>query len=239
MESIPRRRHVIETGNSVASFVCALCPAPPVARTRRFNCLAEATPLAPHRFDGRVGAGSACSYWKHSHRSAVFHHQRTRLAPETTPATAFVARLSMFFTVTVTLGGRQRRPVVQACHQAPARASFAALPGSADFGGRNTEASPLPILFNILPSGFVSVAADWQGLSPRSSLSFSRSAFWAETRARSSRGSSVLPPGNSRRQRVFIEPDGPCTRMAMMALVPMPTGGFQMFLGAFVTRFEA
>lgn len=93
-----------------------------------------------------------------------FNHQRTRLAPETTPATAFVARLFMFFTTTVTWGGRQRRPVVQACHQAPARASFAARLVRADFGGWNTEASPLPILFNILPFGFVSVAVDWQGL---------------------------------------------------------------------------
>lgn len=64
----------------------------------------------------------------------------------------------MFFTVTVTLGGRHQRPVVQACHEAPAPASFAARLGRADFGGWNTEVSPLPALFNILPVGSVSVA---------------------------------------------------------------------------------
>ena len=47
-------------------------PAPPVARTRLFNCLAEETPRL--RFSGRrpLGAGFACSYSGHSHQSAAF-----------------------------------------------------------------------------------------------------------------------------------------------------------------------
>ena len=66
----PRRS--LRRVNPVTSFVCALCPAPPVARTRRFNCLAEATPR--HRLSRRRrwGPGSAWSYSKHSHPSAAF-----------------------------------------------------------------------------------------------------------------------------------------------------------------------
>lgn len=70
----------------------------------------------------------------------------------------------MFFVVTVTLGGRQRRPALQAWHQAPACALFAAPLVRADFGGQNTEVSPLPVLLSVVPLGLVSVAIDWQGL---------------------------------------------------------------------------
>ena len=68
----PPAHHAIVTGHSVTPFVCALRPAPPVARTRRFNCLAEATPSL--RFSGqrRLGPGSAWSYLEHSHQSAAF-----------------------------------------------------------------------------------------------------------------------------------------------------------------------
>ena len=54
-----------------------------------------------------------------------------------------------------------------------------------------------------------------KGLTPLSSLSFSRSAFSAEPRRGSLPGSSVSPPGGSRRQRALREPVEHFTRLAL------------------------
>jgi len=46
----------------------------------------------------------------------------------------------------------------------------------------------------------------------------------------SARGSSVSPPGNSRRQRALNEPHEPFTRLAIMALVRVPPGDLKLSL---------
>ena len=69
-----------------------------------------------------------------------------------------------------------------------------------------------------------------KGLMPLSSLSFSRSAFSADPRRVSPSGWSVLRPPGSRRQRTLHEPHEHCTRLAIMALVLCPAGGFGSFL---------
>ena len=69
-----------------------------------------------------------------------------------------------------------------------------------------------------------------KGLMPLSSLSFSRSAFWAEPRRLSVSGPSVSPPRGSRRQRALNEPFEPFTRMAIVALVRVPPGDLRCSL---------
>ena len=68
----PPAHHVVVTGSPVTPFVCALRPAPPVARTRRSNCLAGTTPKPRRSRRWRLGPGWAWSYLGHSHQSAAF-----------------------------------------------------------------------------------------------------------------------------------------------------------------------
>jgi len=75
-----------------------------------------------------------------------------------------------------------------------------------------------------------------KGLTPRSSLSCSRSAFsQADTRRGFGvSGGSVLPPPGSRRQRALREPDGLCTRLVprLRNCGPRPAGGLARLLRA-------
>jgi len=83
------------------------------------------------------------------------------------------------------------------------------------FRGPEYRSGPLPTLKPSFPD---SAPSQWRltgkGLTPLSSLSFSRSAFFpADTRRGSTSGESVLPPPGSRRQRALPEPVERFTRL--------------------------
>ena len=97
-------------------------------------------------------------------------------------------------------------------------------------GARIQKLHPYPSWSGCSRFGSVSAAADWQGLAPLSSLSFSRSAVWAEPRKLSASGWSVLPPPDSRRQRALNEPHELCTRLVPQCgtLVRVPRGDWRL-----------
>jgi len=103
-------------------------------------------------------------------------------------------------------------------------------PWRADFQGRIQKrpvTHPGRVSADSAPSLFSLTA---KGLMPLSSLSFSRSAFWAEPRRLSVSGPSVSPPRGSRRQRALNEPFEAFTRMAIVALVRVPPGDLRCSL---------
>lgn len=75
-----------------------LRPVPPVARTRRLDCLAQ------------VAASLRWPYLGHSRQSAAFQTPADSPAPDTTPAATLLARLFLSFTTAVTSVGRLARP---------------------------------------------------------------------------------------------------------------------------------
>src|SRR5262245_13625540 len=78
----------------------------------------------------------------------------------------------MFFTATVTLEGRQRRPAFQACFGLPPDHSFRR-PWRADFERQNTEAPLYPSWRSVVPVRLSSLLPlTGKDLMPCSSLSF-------------------------------------------------------------------
>jgi hypothetical protein len=203
----PPRAACIETGFP-SLLSCVRCARHhPLARTRRFDCLAEAAPLAPHRFRWEDGCRLCLLLLEalSSERSLSitsgqgWHRKPLRplrslrgyscsSPPQSRGEDASGVRL--FRHVTRLPPGHRLQ-----------RALFALISGD---GIQKLLPYPSCSTFSLSASSLWRLTG--KGLLPLSSLSFSRSAVWAESRARSSRGSSVLAPGNSRRQRVFYEP---------------------------------
>ena len=125
-----RRRHRDELYPSPLSCVL-LCPAPPVARTRRLDCLAQAT--------SSLAAGS---YLRPAPRVQGLKHLPDSQAPATTPAPELLPRLALLFSWSVTSVGHTcapgRSPV---CRKLPLSHSFQS-PGALISGGR-TQKLPL------------------------------------------------------------------------------------------------
>lgn len=127
-------------------------PAPPVARTRPLDCLAQvARRLLPAPTRGTLI------------RVRPLNHRLTQPAPDTTPAATLLARLFLSCTTAVTWAGRVGVLARQVCPGLPPRHSFRSRRGT-DFRGKNTEASPYPPWPGFAASACVSAIVDWQGL---------------------------------------------------------------------------
>jgi len=97
----------------------------------------------------------------------------------------------------------------------------------APISGERIQKRPLTLSGRVFADSAPSLLSfTGKGLTPLSSLSFSRSAFLAEPRRRSATGRSVSPQPGSRRQHALNEPDGLCTRLAPEGFGPSPAGGF-------------
>jgi len=238
----PPAHDFIETGSPVTSFVCASaclsadrCPAPPVARTRRFDCLAEATPPC-----WLCAAGTGVQALPGPNRGTLI---RVRLFKHRlTTGTGYHSGRHTPCTVSTTLRNNShvgRTHLSEpARHVRGSRLVMVSSPGGLISGGR-IQKHPPTRPGQVFPDSAPSLLPlTGKGLMPLSSLSFSRSAFCAEPRKVSASGSSVSPPGSSRRQHTLPEPVEPCTRSALMALVPESRGGIGKSL-VFRTRFES
>jgi hypothetical protein len=220
----PPAHHAFVTGHSVTPFVCALRPAPPVARTRRFNCLAEATPSLRFSCQRRLGPGCAWSYLEHSHQSAAFK------APANNAGTGYHSGSHTSCAVILVLHHSSHvgwtRPSMLTRYVRSSRSAIVSGALEAPISGERIQKRPLTRSGRDFTHSAPSLLSfTGKGLMPLSSLSFSRSAFLAEPRRLSASGRSVLPPPGSRRQRALPEPHEPCTRLAIVALVLSPAGG--------------
>jgi len=176
----------------VTPFVCALAcqsadrrPAPPVARTRRSNCLAGTTPHRPTAMRRRRNGVEASPRptWGTLVRVRLLKHRLdAKPAPDTTPAATLLARLFLSFTAAVTLAGRAwASTLARYVPRLPPRHSFRpAIAGR--FQEAEYRSAPLPTLVRALPTRLTSLLSfTGKGLMPLSSLSCSRSAFLGRT----------------------------------------------------------
>lgn len=199
-----------------------MCPAPPVSTHTPLQLPAEAAPDL-----------SARSYSRRLIKVRLLKHRLTcRHRIPLRPPHFLRGLFLFFFTTAVTLVGRRCVRTCQVCPKLPLRHSRQCATTHCFRCHQNTEAMTYPPWSGVSRFGSVSAAVYWQGLAPLSSLSFSRSAICAEPRKLSAFGSSVLPPGSSRRQRALNEPAGlapdwPC------GFGPNPAEGFEAPLNRF------
>jgi hypothetical protein len=172
---------------------------------------------------------SGSSYWRHSHQSAAFEapaNTRRHRIPLRQPHSLHgyscpLRKQSRWLDARV--------HAHQVCPKLPLRHSFQR-PWRADLQGRIQKrpvTHPGRVSADSAPSLFSFTV---KGLMPLSSLSFSRSAFWAEPRRLSVSGPSVSPSRGSRRQRALNEPFEPFTRLAIVDLVRVPPGDLRCSL---------
>ena len=114
---------------------------------------------------------------RHSHRSAAVKAPVDKRAPNTTPVATLLARLFVFFFASSHVGERVKRSAFEICARLPPSHSFRA-PPCAISGDRIQKLLPYPILAIFSRFGSISLRTHWQGLSSRSSLSFSPFAFF-------------------------------------------------------------
>lgn len=170
----------------------------------------------------------ARSYLEHSHRSAAFESSADNAD------TGYHSGSHTPCTVSLTLAcsshvGRTLSSVPSR-HVRGSRLGIVSGPTGTDFGGENTEAAPLPALDGISRFGSISAAAHWQGLDAPFIVELFTVCFFGRSPEVVTSGWSVLRPPGSRRQRALREPHELCTRLAIMALVTRPAGGFGSFL---------
>jgi len=168
----------------------------------------------------------------------LLKHRRTSPAPDTTPVATLLARLVELFTAAVTsVRTHWSRP---ARHVQGSRLAIVSSPDASGLISRaRIQKRPSTRPGQAFPDSAPSLLRlTGKGLTPRSSLSCSRSAVWADTRRLSRSGSSVLPPGGSRRQRTFHEPVELCTRLALR-LWSVSRGGIGSAPCSLRTRFES
>jgi len=215
----PPAHDFIETGSSRRLFrVCWCARHHPLARTRPLDCLAQ------------VASSLRWSYWRHSHQSAAFE------APANDAGTGYHSGRPTPCAVSLTL--RDRSHVGRTLASEPARPARGSRPGSVSsalgalISGGRIQKLLLTRPGQAFPDSAPSLLPlTGKGLTPLSSLSCSRSAFSAEPRRWSASGSSVLPPGGSRRQHTFREPVELCTRLALRLWSLSPVGGLAVLLG--------
>ena len=177
-----------------------------------------------------MGPGSAWSYLGHSHQSAAFE------APADAAGTGYHSGSHTSCAVILVLhhsshvGWTRSSMLTRYVRRSPL--AIVSSPTTAGpISGERIQKRPLTRSGRDFTHSAPSLLSfTGKGLTPLSSLSFSRSAFLAEPRRRSATGRSVSPQPGSRRQHALNEPDGLCTRLAIMALVLSPAGGFAMLL---------
>jgi hypothetical protein len=152
---------------SVVPFVCA-----PVPGTTRGHAHATRTALPGLR------PAEAGSYWEHSHQSWRLNHRGTSPpAPGTTPAALAPCAVSHALHPCGHVGRTPQRPHPTG-YVRDSRPGIVSRPSlGADFGDQNTEAVTYPSPSDVAGSAPSPPGLTGKGLTPLSSLSFSRSAF--------------------------------------------------------------
>ena len=181
-----------------------LRPAPPVSAH---------TPL-------QLPAEAALSFWLSPNQGTLvrlrhLNHRLTQPAPDTTPAATLLARLFLFITTSLTLVGRRCVRACQACPKLPLRHSrqCATTHRFRSFEYRSDDLSALDRRFPIWLRLCCRLLA--RACAPLIVELFTVCVLLAEPRKLSASGSSVSPPGSSRRQRALYEPVELCTRLAL------------------------
>jgi len=142
------------------------------------------------------------------------NRRRTKPAPDTTPAATPLARLFLFFTTAVTLVGRLCVRACQACPKLPLRHSHQCAT-THRFRSFEYRSDDLPALARRFPIWLRLCCRLLARVCTPFIVELFTVCFFAEPRRLSAPGSSVLPPGSSRRQRALNEPVEPFTRMAL------------------------
>jgi len=176
-----------------------------------------------------MGPGSAWSYLGHSRQSAAFE------APADAAGTGYHSGSHTPCAVILVLHHSSHVGWTIASmltrYVQGSRLAIVSSALQAPISGERIQKRPLTLSGRVFADSAPSLLSfTGKGLMPLSSLSFSRSAFLAEPRRQSASGRSVLPPPDSRRQRALPGPPEPFTRLAIMALVLSPAGGFAMLL---------
>jgi len=142
-------------------------PAPPVARTRRSNCLAGTTPQRPAAMRRRRNGVEASPRptWGTLVRVRLLKHRLdAKPAPDTTPAATLLARLFLSFTAAVTLAGRTGASTL-ARHVQGSRPGMVSSPTVGPISGGRIQKRPLTHPGRaITDSAYVSAVVHWQGL---------------------------------------------------------------------------
>ena len=133
----------------------------------------------PPGLPAQVASSRSRSYSEHSHQSWRFKHRRTSPpAPGTTPAAFAPCAVSHSLHPCGHVGWTPWRPhpIGYVRDSRPGIVSRTSL--GADFGGQNTEAASYPSPSDVARSAPSPHGLTGKGLTPLSSLSFSRSAFF-------------------------------------------------------------
>ena len=175
-----------------------------------------------------MGPGYAWSYLGHSHQSAAFE------APADAAGTGYHSGSHTPCAVILVLHHSSHvgwtRTSMLTRYVRSSRSAIVSGPAPAEpISGERIQKRPLTRSGRDFTDSAPSLLSfTGKGLTPLSSLSFSRSAISADTRRRSASGRSVSPQPGSRRQHALNEPDGLCTRSAPRALVRVPLGDLEV-----------